>query len=132
MDIVLSFNAWKSLKMTQIVRYLLKFVMAAFWVVVLPICYFSSLQNPTGLVRFFSSWVGDWSNQSFYNYAVALYLLPNMLAAVLFVLPPLRRTMERSNYRVVTLLMWWAQVSMLAFTRDNFSFLLLFRNFCLT
>lgn len=109
LDIVLSFNAWKSLKITQIVRYLLKFVLAAFWVVVLPICYFSSLQSPTGLVRFFSSWAGDWSNQSFYNYAVALYLLPNMLAAVLFVFPPLRRTMERSNYRVVTLLMWWAQ-----------------------
>ncbi|XP_024025101.1 callose synthase 7 [Morus notabilis] len=109
LDIVLSFNAWKSLKITQIVRYLLKVVVAAFWVVVLPIFYFSSLQNPTGLVRFFSSWAGDWTNQSFYNYAVAIYLLPNILAAVLFVLPPLRKTMERSNFWMVTLLMWWAQ-----------------------
>ncbi|PON89730.1 Vacuolar protein sorting-associated protein, partial [Trema orientale] len=109
LDIVLSFNAWKSLKITQVVRYLLKFVVAAFWVVVLPFCYFSSVQSPTVLVRFFSSWAGDWSNHSLYSYAIAIYLLPNILASVIFVLPPLRRSMERSNLRIITLLMWWAQ-----------------------
>ncbi|KAF4373230.1 hypothetical protein G4B88_007243 [Cannabis sativa] len=109
LDIVLSFNAWRSLKITQVVRYLLKFVVAAFWVVVLPICYSSSVQSPTGLVKFFRSWAGDWSNHSLYDYAIAIYLLPNILAAVLFVLPPLRRTMERSNMHITTLLMWWAQ-----------------------
>lgn len=112
LDIVLSFNAWRSLKITQVMRYLLKFVVAAFWVVVLPICYSSSVQSPTGLVKFFRSWAGDWSNHSLYDYAVAIYLLPNILAALLFVLPPLRRTMERSNMRITTFVMWWAQVSM--------------------
>ncbi|XP_062105737.1 callose synthase 7-like [Humulus lupulus] len=109
LDIVLSFNAWRSLKITQVVRYLLKFVVAAFWVVVLPICYSGSVQSPTGLVKFFRSWAGDWSNHSLYDYAIAIYLLPNILAALLFVLPPLRRTMERSNMRITTLVMWWAQ-----------------------
>ncbi|KAL5582571.1 hypothetical protein UlMin_015013 [Ulmus minor] len=109
LDIVLSFNAWRSLKITQIARYLLKFAVAAFWAVVLPIGYASSVLNPTGLIRFFRSWGRDWQNQSFYTWAIVIYLLPNILAAILFVLPPLRRTMERSNMRIVTLLMWWAQ-----------------------
>ncbi|XVF16798.1 hypothetical protein REPUB_Repub10bG0063300 [Reevesia pubescens] len=109
LDIILSLNAWRSLKFTQILRYLLKFAVAAFWAVILPIGYSSSVQNPTGLVRFFSSWVKDWRNESFYNYAVAIYLLPNILAAIVFLLPPLRKTMERSNWRIITLVMWWAQ-----------------------
>ncbi|KAL0002256.1 hypothetical protein SO802_016037 [Lithocarpus litseifolius] len=109
LDIVLSWNAWKSLKFSQILRYLLKFAVAAAWAVILPIGYSSSVQNPTGLVKFFSSWAGDWRNHSFYDYAVALYLIPNILSALLFFLPPLRRHMERSNWRVVTLVMWWAQ-----------------------
>lgn len=112
LDIILSWNAWGSLKFSQILRYLLKFALAAMWAVVLPIGYSSSVQNPTGLVKFFSSWAGDWRNQSFYNYAVALYLIPNILAALLFLLPPLRRHMERSNWRIITLLMWWAQARM--------------------
>ncbi|KAG8659847.1 hypothetical protein MANES_02G084900v8 [Manihot esculenta] len=109
LDIVLSLNAWRSLKATQILRYILKFAVAAMWAVVLPIGYSSSVQNPTGLVKFFSNWARDWQNQEFYNYAVALYLIPNVLAAVLFVLPPLRRRMERSNWRIMTFIMWWAQ-----------------------
>ncbi|KAK3183402.1 hypothetical protein Dsin_030688 [Dipteronia sinensis] len=109
LDIILSFNAWRSLKFTQIVRYLLKFAVAAAWTVVLPIGYASSVNNPTGLVKFFSNWGGNWRNQSFYNYAVAIYLMPNILAALLFILPRLRRTMERSNWHIVTLFMWWAQ-----------------------
>ncbi|CAN6573895.1 unnamed protein product [Malus baccata var. baccata] len=112
LDIILSWHCWKSLKFTQILRYLLKFAVAGVWAVVLPIGYSSSVQSPTGLLKFFSSWARDWRNQSFYNYAVALYLLPNILAAVLFFLPPLRRHLERSNWRIVTLFMWWAQASM--------------------
>ncbi|KAG6783969.1 hypothetical protein POTOM_009651 [Populus tomentosa] len=112
LDIILSLNAWRSLKFTQILRYLLKFVMACVWVVVLPIGYSSSVLNPTGFVKFFSTWSMDWQNQSFYTYAIAIYLIPNILAAIFFFLPPLRRTMERSNWRIVTLIMWWAQASM--------------------
>ncbi|KAI3713989.1 hypothetical protein L1987_72578 [Smallanthus sonchifolius] len=109
LDIILSFSAWRSLKPTQILRYLLKFIVAAFWVVIFPICYSRSIPNPTGLVRFFSTLGGNWREQSLYNYLIAIYLIPNILAVVLFLLPPIRRHMERSNWRIVTLLMWWAQ-----------------------
>ncbi|XP_071703177.1 callose synthase 7-like isoform X2 [Rutidosis leptorrhynchoides] len=109
MDIILSFCAWGSLKPTQILRYILKFLVAAFWVVILPICYSESVPNPTGIVRFFSTLGGNWREQSLYNYLVAIYLIPNILAVLLFLLPPIRRHMERSNFRIITLLMWWAQ-----------------------
>ncbi|CAN6701588.1 unnamed protein product [Malus baccata var. baccata] len=117
LDIILSWHCWKSLEFTQILRYLLKFAVAGVWAVVLPIGYSSSVQSPTGLLKFFNSWARDWRNQSFYNYAVALYLLPNIMAAVLLFLPPLRRHLERSNWRIVTLFMWWAQASM---SKTNF------------
>ncbi|KAK3032507.1 hypothetical protein RJ639_036174 [Escallonia herrerae] len=111
LDIILSWHAWRSLKFSQIIRYLLKFAVAAFWVIILPIGYSRSVLNPTGLVRYFSTLGGTWRNQSSYNYFVAIYLIPNILAALLFLLPPLRRTMERSNWRIITFLMWWAQAS---------------------
>ncbi|KAH9706027.1 callose synthase 7 [Citrus sinensis] len=88
LDIVLSFNAWRSLKCTQILRYLLKFAVAAVWAVILPI----------------------WQSQgSLYNFAVAIYLVPNILAAFLFFLPQLSRIMEQSNSLIVRLFMWWGQ-----------------------
>lgn len=105
LDIILSFNAWGSLKPTQILRYILKFIVAAFWVVILPVCYSRSVPNPTGLVKFVSTLGGNWREQSLYNYLIAIYLIPNILAAFLFLLPPIRRHMERSNWRIVTLLM---------------------------
>ncbi|KAF5207089.1 Callose synthase [Thalictrum thalictroides] len=109
LDLILSIKAWGSLRYTQILRYILKFAVAAVWAVVLPIGYSSSVQNPTGLVKYFNDWIGDWRNQSFYSYCIALYLLPNILAVLLFVLPPVRRHMERSNWRIIVLLLWWAQ-----------------------
>ncbi|KAI5662092.1 hypothetical protein M9H77_21415 [Catharanthus roseus] len=109
LDIILSLNAWGSMKFNQILRYLLKFLVAAFWVVLMPVAYARSLQNPTGFARFFSTLGGSWESQSLYNYCVAIYLIPNILAVILFLFPSLRRTMERSNARLIILLMWWAQ-----------------------
>ncbi|KAL1355880.1 hypothetical protein AAHE18_05G143800 [Arachis hypogaea] len=40
---------------------------------------------------------------------VLLYMLPNIVTVLLFFLPPVRGKLERSNMRLITLLMWWAQ-----------------------
>ncbi|XP_010525558.1 PREDICTED: putative callose synthase 6 isoform X2 [Tarenaya hassleriana] len=109
LDIILSFNAWKSFKFSQTLRYLLKLAVAATWAVLLAIAYSKSVQNPSGVVKFFSTWTGEWQNQSFYKYSVAFYILPNILAALLFIFPPLRRFMEHSNMQIIKLIMWWAQ-----------------------
>lgn len=111
LDIVLSFNAWRSLKFTQILRYLLKFAVAVFWLVVMPVTYSRSVQNPSGIIRFFNNLGADWQTQSLYYYCVAIYLIPNILAALLFLFPFLRRSTERSNWRIINILMWWSQVS---------------------
>lgn len=115
LDIILSWKAWGSMEYTQIFRYLLKFAVATAWIIILPIGYSSSVQNPTGLIKFFSNWVGNWRNQSLYSYAVVIYMIPNILAALLFMLPPLQRAMERSDLGIVNLLMWWAQARILSF-----------------
>ncbi|KAG0490997.1 hypothetical protein HPP92_007860 [Vanilla planifolia] len=109
LDIVLSWKAWGSMEYTQIVRYLLKFVVATAWVIIFPISYSRSVQNPTGLIKFFSNWASNWQGQPIFNFAVVIYMIPNIVAALLFMVPPLRRVMERSNWRVIILLMWWAQ-----------------------
>ncbi|XP_042503255.1 putative callose synthase 6 isoform X2 [Macadamia integrifolia] len=109
LDIILSCRAWGSLKNTQIVRYLLKFAVAAVWVVVLPLGYSCSMQKPIGLFRFFSDWINNWQSQSFYNFTILIFMMPNILAAILFILPPLRRSMEHSNLRIIVLIMWWTQ-----------------------
>lgn len=111
LDIVLSLRAWRSLKITQILRYLLKFAFAAFWVVVMPVAYAKSVQDPGGVLRFFSNLGGYIENESLYYYCVAIYLIPEILAAFIFFFPFLRKSMERSNWRIISLLMWWAQVS---------------------
>ncbi|KAI4385085.1 hypothetical protein MLD38_003147 [Melastoma candidum] len=109
LDIILSLKAWKSMRVTQIIRYILKFALAAAWAVVMPIGYSSSVQNPTGLLKFFSTWGKDWRSQSFFYYAIAIYMVPNALAAILFFVPSLRRSMEKSSLLPITLLMWWSQ-----------------------
>lgn len=116
LDIILSWRAWGSMEYMQIVRYLLKFSVAAAWIVILPLSYSKSVQNPTGLIKYFSNWVGNWRNQSLYSFAIAIYMIPNILAALLFLLPPLRRSLERSDWRIIIFLMWWAQVRIRAFS----------------
>ncbi|XP_042424410.1 callose synthase 7-like isoform X5 [Zingiber officinale] len=109
LDIILSWKAWGSKQYTQILRYLLKFAVATAWIIILSASYSGSIENPTGLIKLFSNWAGNWRNQSLYTYAIIIYMLPNIFSALLFLLPPLRRSVELSNSRVFILLMWWAQ-----------------------
>ncbi|XP_062184545.1 callose synthase 7-like [Phragmites australis] len=108
-EIILNWKAWKSLECSEIVRYILKFVIALAWLIILPTTYISSIQNPTGLVKFFGSWIGNSQSESIYNFAVALYMLPNIFNALFFIFLPFRRALERSNSRIVRFLLWWSQ-----------------------
>jgi len=109
LEIILNWKAWKSLECSQRIRCLLKFVVAIAWLIILPITYTSSVQNPTGLVKFFSSWIRNVQSESIYNYAVALYMLPNIFSALFFIFLPIRGILERSNSRVIRFLLWWTQ-----------------------
>ncbi|XP_052143710.1 callose synthase 3-like isoform X2 [Oryza glaberrima] len=110
LDIILSWKARRSMSLAGKLRYILKLISAAAWVVILPVTYAYTWENPTGLARTIKSWLGDGQNQpSLYILAVVIYLAPNMLSAVLFLFPVLRRALERSNLKVVTFMMWWSQ-----------------------
>lgn len=109
LDIILSWKAWGNMRFTQILRYLLKFVVAAMWTVVLPIGYSSYVRSPTGLVNFMTSWAANWRSQPLFKFAIAIYLAPNILAALLFFFPSIRKCVERSDSRIIRLIMWWAQ-----------------------
>ncbi|PNT72150.1 hypothetical protein BRADI_2g40441v3 [Brachypodium distachyon] len=109
LEIVLNWKAWRSLVCSQMIRHILKFVVAIGWLIILPSTYSSSIQNPTGLVKFFSNWIGNLQSQSIYNFAVAIYMLPNIFSALFFIFLPIRRALERSNSRFVRFLLWWTQ-----------------------
>ncbi|KAJ8424949.1 hypothetical protein Cgig2_018756 [Carnegiea gigantea] len=107
LDIILSWKAWGNMRFTQILRYLLKFVVAAMWTVVLPIGYSSYVRSPTGLVNFMTSWAANWRSQPLFKVAIAIYLAPNILAALLFFFPSIRKCMEKSDSRIIRLIMWY-------------------------
>ncbi|XP_072986572.1 callose synthase 3-like [Typha latifolia] len=110
LDIILSWKARRSMSSAVKLRYILKVVSAAVWVIVLPVAYAYTWENPTGIAKTIKSWVGSGRNQpSLYILAVVIYLSPNMLAALLFLFPFLRRFLERSHYRIIMLMMWWSQ-----------------------
>lgn len=111
LDVILSFKAHRSMSTHVKLRYVLKVFSAAVWVVILPIAYAYSWKDPPAFARTIKGWFGNaMHSPSLFIIAVVLYLSPNMLAAVLFLFPLLRRFLERSNYRIVMLMMWWSQV----------------------
>nr|CAB3477289.1 unnamed protein product [Digitaria exilis] len=109
LDILFTVQAWGSMEWTNIVRYLLKFIVAIAWMIIFPVTYSSSIKYPSGVGKILNSWIGNWYNQSVYNIAIVIYMIPNILAALFFLLPQIQNLMERSNSRVVVFLMWWIQ-----------------------
>ncbi|KAL3637978.1 Callose synthase 3 [Castilleja foliolosa] len=91
-------------------RYIFKVVSAAAWVIILPVTYAYTWENPPGFAQTIKSWFGNSSNApSLFILAVIIYLSPNMLAVLLFLFPFVRRFLESSIYRIVMLMMWWSQ-----------------------
>ncbi|GAB4828141.1 Callose synthase 2 [Ancistrocladus abbreviatus] len=111
LDIIFSWKARHSMSMHVKLRYILKAVSAAGWVIVLPVTYAYSWKNPSGVAQTIKNWFGknSSSSPSVFILAIIIYLSPNMLSALLFLFPCIRRALERSNLKIVMLLMWWSQ-----------------------
>ncbi|CAL9155136.1 unnamed protein product [Musa hybrid cultivar] len=110
LDVMLSWKARKSMSLPVKLRYILKVISAVAWVIILPVTYAYTLESPSGLGRIMKGWVGHGQSQpSIYFLAVVIYLSPNMLTALLFLFPSLRRYLESSNYKIIMLMMWWSQ-----------------------
>ncbi|KAM5582414.1 callose synthase 3 [Rosa sericea] len=110
LDVILSWKSRRSMSFHVKLRYIAKVISAAAWVIILPVTYAYTWENPPGFAQTIKGWFGSNKNApSLFILAVVIYLSPNMLAGVLFLFPFIRRFLERSNYRIVMLMMWWSQ-----------------------
>uniref|UniRef100_A0A0E0K890 1,3-beta-glucan synthase n=1 Tax=Oryza punctata TaxID=4537 RepID=A0A0E0K890_ORYPU len=110
LDIIFNWKARRTMEFAVKLRYVLKFTLAALWVVLLPVTYAYTWENPTGIIRAIKGWFGNGRNQpSLFVLAVVIYLSPSLLAAILFLLPFIRRVLESSDYKFVRFIMWWSQ-----------------------
>ncbi|KAG8646373.1 callose synthase 1 isoform X1 [Manihot esculenta] len=109
-DVILSWKARQTMPFYVKLRYILKVLSAAAWVIFLPVTYAYSWKNPPGLGQTIKKWFGNSpSSPSLFILAILIYLSPNMLSSLLFLFPLVRRLLERSNYKIVMLIMWWSQ-----------------------
>uniref|UniRef100_A0A8I6XQA4 1,3-beta-glucan synthase n=1 Tax=Hordeum vulgare subsp. vulgare TaxID=112509 RepID=A0A8I6XQA4_HORVV len=110
LDLIFNWRARRTMEFMVKLRYVLKFALAALWVVLLSVTYAYTWEKPTGIIRAIKNWFGNGPDQpSLFIIAVVVYLLPDVLAAVLFALPLLRRKLEGSDYKLLRLIMWWSQ-----------------------
>ncbi|KAJ6755471.1 LYST-INTERACTING PROTEIN LIP5 DOPAMINE RESPONSIVE PROTEIN DRG-1 [Salix purpurea] len=109
-DIILMWKARKTMQLYVKIRYVLKVISAAAWVIILPVTYAYSWKNPPGIGQTIKKWFGNSpSSPSLFIMAILIYLSPNILSTLLFVFPFIRRILERSNNKIVLFLMWWSQ-----------------------
>ena len=123
LDVILNFPGFHRWKFTEILRNILKIVVSLAWCVVLPLCYAQSVSFAPGMLKQWLSFLPRVKGvPPLYILAVALYLLPNVLAAIMFSFPMLRRWIENSDWHIIRLLLWWSQVW--GWIYDSFLFIL--------
>ncbi|CAH1448815.1 unnamed protein product [Lactuca virosa] len=112
-DVFIMWNARFYMSFHVKLRYILKALTAGAWVVILPITYSYSWKNPSGFEETIKNWFGNGeSSPSMFIIAVVIYLFPNILSGLLFLLPFIRRNLEKSDYNIVRFVMWWSQLSL--------------------
>ncbi|XP_011649402.2 callose synthase 5 [Cucumis sativus] len=110
LDLVLNFPGFHRRKFTDVLRNLLKVIVSLAWAIVLPLCYLHTFKMASEKFKDVLSYLNTLrSIPPLYIMAVVLYLLPNLLAAVLFIFPMLRRWIENSNWHIIRFLLWWSQ-----------------------
>lgn len=111
LEVILNFPGYIRWKFTAIMRSLLKIIVSCAWAVILLSCYLlqSKSFSFTKIKDGFSFLDDVKGIPPLYIAAVALYLLPNLLTAVIFVFPMLRRFIENSDWHIIRIFMWWSQ-----------------------
>ncbi|GAU42750.1 hypothetical protein TSUD_77870 [Trifolium subterraneum] len=110
LDLVLNFPGYHRWKFFDVLRNILKIIVSFIWVIILPLFYVHSFKGaPQGLKELLSFFIQINGIPALYMLAVALYMLPNFLAAALFLFPMLRRWIENSDWHIVRFFLWWSQ-----------------------
>ena len=111
LDLVLNFPGYHRWQFTDVIRNILKIIVSLAWVIILPLFYVRAFSFAPEQLKNVLSFLHQVKGISpLYIMAVALYLLPNLLAAALFIFPMLRRWIENSDWHIIRLLLWWSQV----------------------
>ncbi|CAB4278533.1 unnamed protein product [Prunus armeniaca] len=111
LDIVLNFPGYHRWRFIDVLRNILKIIVSLAWAVILPLFYVHSFKDaPKQIIDALSFLKKIDGVPALYIMAVAVYLLPNLLAAVLFLFPLLRRWIENSDWHIIRFLLWWSQV----------------------
>ncbi|KAI9164724.1 hypothetical protein LWI28_000822 [Acer negundo] len=111
LDLVLNFPGYHRWKFTDVLRNILKIITSLAWAVILPITYVQSVTFAPKTIKDLLGFLPQVNGiPVLYVMAVGLYLLPNLLAAILFIFPMLRRWIENSDWHIIRLLLWWSQI----------------------
>ncbi|GKV51456.1 hypothetical protein SLEP1_g58112 [Rubroshorea leprosula] len=96
LDVILSWKAQRSMSFHVKLRYILKVVSAAAWVIVLPVTYAYSWENSPVFAQTVKNWFGgnSSSSPSLFILAVVIYLVPNILAAIKPLVGPTKAIMS--------------------------------------
>ncbi|CAM8881816.1 unnamed protein product [Rhodiola kirilowii] len=124
LDIFLNFPGYHRWQFTDVLRNVLKIIVSVTWAVVLVLCYFSSfpVSIPAQLKDVLSFLPQAKKIPALYLMAIAIYIIPNVLTALLFIFPMLRRWIENSDWIIIRFLLWWSQIKPLVKpTRDIMS-----------
>ncbi|KAE8654855.1 hypothetical protein F3Y22_tig00117040pilonHSYRG00128 [Hibiscus syriacus] len=87
------------------IRMVLKVVVSASWIVIFAVCYARIWQNNHG-----RRWTAEADRRVRLFLQIAfVYVLPELLALALFVIPWIRNFIEQRNWKIFDLLFWWFQ-----------------------
>ncbi|KAI8540658.1 hypothetical protein RHMOL_Rhmol08G0003600 [Rhododendron molle] len=110
LDLILNFPGYHRWKFTDVMRNILKILVSLAWSVILPLCYVHTFQVAPDKIKDLLSFLNKVKGiPLLYIIVVAIYLLPNLLAAALFIFPMLRRWIENSDWHIIRFLLWWSQ-----------------------
>ncbi|KAG2251858.1 hypothetical protein Bca52824_081994 [Brassica carinata] len=123
LDIILNFPGFHRWKFTEILRNILKIALSLAWCVVLPLCDAQSNSSAPGMLK---QWISFLPRDvkgvpPLHILAVALCLLPNVLTAIMFIFPMLRRWIENSVWHIIRLHVWWSQSVVFCLSKDILS-----------
>ena len=99
---------------SQILKFVVRLIIAMVWIIILPVLYVNTRRKYTCYSIRRDSVLGDWCYSS-YMVAVVVYLMGNAVDVILFFVPPIGRYIETSNDRICAFLSWWTQVGLFCY-----------------
>ncbi|XP_050206090.1 callose synthase 5 [Mercurialis annua] len=109
LDLTLNFPGFHRWKFADVLRNFLKIIISLAWLIILPMCYLRAFHLSRNTIRQSLSFLRDVDIPPLYIAAVIVYLVPNLLAAALFIFPMFRRWIENSDWLLIRFLLWWSQ-----------------------